>query len=907
MPKVLGYTPSWLTRPSPGHGLFSSTEKTPPHAIQNGFKAPTNGEDYRRPQRTIAYRTTEVFVAVNNQIRWSDLSLLKYDWECLHGRGAEQADAGEKAAQAYKVRLTFVFLAYLLTYLYKVLEAPISEPIRQLSVSPDGQFLAIATSHTIHVAILPSPSKFDEDTKSSIKVQLHTLGPTCHVLKQSPVACILWHPCGAHGACLVTVTVEAVVRLWELNKSNRWSFDAPTLALDLRKLESAKSQEGNVSPRHIGTNRGFSAEMIDLEIASACFGGTEAPEESAWSAMTLWTVTVEGVVYALCPLLPSKWQPTPTQIPSLTAIANVKRSSPSPDTYKSGENGSRLHDDQWEWLSEIESQVPYLAAREDNITIQDAIYCRPDRPGPVPRLQGPFRLSADSSEDYLDVSDIRVIASKLDVEELMLSEDDEFKQGLQEDTEGLSSAIVCLLTTDGRVHVFLDLEGVEGSWLPAKATESLASAPSILELVQLEVLETLKPEKISEDEWPTFSRNPFSRYSFFTTHSQGVFFFSLDPWTHSLEKEIDSATIPGAQSRLNAIRQSLSTLRERIISFDQINRGQAPSASACVVFNDSDLGYFLLTSTNDNALPHAASLDLPKSVAIKGEPLSDDPDDPVTYSDDGEPFTELITRPTYEPSSVFWNDSFLPSFAAQTIPPHRRHVVKEEIRYSKATFDLIAATHRILIRETNAIQAAVADLINRCCYMMQDMAEQLKQLRLAAARAEDLQNGGGDEEVTGDNANERLENRLERAKERDERLKERMAKLKRRVTQLEVTPLNEKEKEFGRELRKLDRATNDSANGSTVNGNARETGEGEPWWLRYEEVKLLSEELLDTAKHAGVESNGLKDGGDREEYAVPSEMRKKKVEHVMGLLERQSTLVDAVTGRLERLGVGIGV
>ncbi|KAL8751922.1 MAG: hypothetical protein Q9184_005899, partial [Pyrenodesmia sp. 2 TL-2023] len=872
-----------------------------PLATQNGFKVPTNG-DYQGPQRTIACRNTEVFVVVDNEIRWSDLSMLKYDWESSQGPrdGLDNEDRG--AGQ-----------------IYKTLEVPISEHIRQLLVSPNGQFLAIATSHTIHVTILPSSSKFDESAGTSIKVKTHTLGPTAHVLNRSPIVSVLWHPCGVQGSCLVTVTTEAVVRLWELNQLNRWSFDAPTIAIDLRKLDSATSQKDDVTPRSMSKNRGFSADMIDLEIASACFGGTGASNESSWSAITLWTVTTEGDVYALCPLLPSKWQPTVTQIPSLTAIADIKRESPSssppqkPDT--------RIQDDQWNWLSEIDAQDPIRGAGENGIVAQNFTYNRPDHPGPIPRLQGPFKILAESSDEYLEVSDIRVIASRLDTEELMHGEDDGSDQGLQEDTDGLSSAIVCLLTTDGKVHVYLDLDGVEGQWLPAKAPKIETPKPETTQLLAIEVLETLDPKTITEYEWPTFSDDPFSRYAFFITHSQGIFYFSFDPWINRLEDELQSATTHGAQKRLSTIRASTNTLRERILRFN--HDSPSPSANACLAIYDSDLGYFLLTSTDNNKHPHAASLDIPKSALLNHDPLSslEPNDDPAAYSDDDDdypkPFTHLVTRPAYEPSPIFWQPSSLPSIA-HTVPPHRRRMLKEEIRLSSATLDLLLHTSRLVGCETQNIQSAAADLINRCYYMMQEMAEQLKQVRLAAARAENLQNsgGGGEEEHEdggggGEDVNTRIERRLDRAKQRDGSIKERMTRLKRKVTQLEERPLNDKERDFERELRALERATEPRTEVDDADAQEKENGhsngEGDTWWYRYELVKHLKEELVEAAAQVGDGTEKMEEDSEEDEdvYSVPNEMRRRKVQQVMGLLERESALVEAVTARLERLGVGV--
>ncbi|KAL9024933.1 MAG: hypothetical protein Q9196_006145 [Gyalolechia fulgens] len=886
MPKVLSYTPPWLSRPSPGYNLFSSESGKESSGTPNGLKVASNGkrnDEYRGPRRSTACRDTEIFTVVDNQIRWSDLSMLRYDWESSHRQRVARTDENEG-----------------LRRIYRILDVHFGETIRQLSVSPNGEFLAIATSHTVHVAFLPSSSAFDEGKDLAIKVTLHTVGPTTHVLKESPIASILWHPCGVNGSCLVTVTAEAVVRLWEVNKLSRGSFNIPTLAIDMRKLESATSQEDNIAPRPMGGNRGFSADMIDLEIASACFGGTGSPHESPWSAMTLWAVTTEGDVYALCPLLPSRWQPTSTQIPALSTIADAQRGSSSPDQPMAGEDLS-MQEDQWTWLTDIDAQLPFLAPRENDITVQDTIYSRPDRPGPVPRLQGPLGLSDNSSYSFLDVSDINVIASKIDVEELMQGEDDDSEYGLQENSDGLSADIICILTTDGRVHLFLNLDGVEGQWLPTKPPRTLTPGSESRELVLLEVLETLRPGTIAEDEWPTFSKDPISRYSFFITHSQGIYFFSLAPWLDQLDKELLNSSTSGSLSRLRTMRGSTRTLRERIIRFDHsMNTEASTSANACIILYDSDLGYFLLTSNNENIYPHAASLDVPKTALVKTEPLPDEADDSFAYLEDEEPLTELVTRPAYEPSPVFWNDSSLPSIVTRTVPPHRRRTLQEEIRFSGATLELMFSTHRLLSEETASLQQAVADLINRCQRMMQEMAEQLQQVRLQAAKADQLQRGGGGDDIKGENADEKLESRLQKARMRHADLKTRMGKMSMRLTELEERPLNEKETQWLKELEQLERAIDQSVDGP-INGHRE--GSIEPWWQRYEDVKHLSGELVQTAKR--VEEQGEEQKRVEDEHAVPNEIRKRKVEQVKGLLERESALVDAVSSRLERLNFGI--
>jgi len=71
MPRVLSYTPKWLSRPSAGSDIFVPTQRK----AANGSRSSKLGGP--GPYKTIAYRGTEIFVAVGNEIRWADLVSLK--------------------------------------------------------------------------------------------------------------------------------------------------------------------------------------------------------------------------------------------------------------------------------------------------------------------------------------------------------------------------------------------------------------------------------------------------------------------------------------------------------------------------------------------------------------------------------------------------------------------------------------------------------------------------------------------------------------------------------------------------------------------------------------------------------------------------------------------------------------
>lgn len=92
MAKVLSHTPTWLSRPSPGFDFFQPGPQTKsPIALSNGQGKKI---DHQTPSRTIASRGTEVFVVVGNEIRWSDLVLLR--------DSAKEEDNNEDAAASFR-------------------------------------------------------------------------------------------------------------------------------------------------------------------------------------------------------------------------------------------------------------------------------------------------------------------------------------------------------------------------------------------------------------------------------------------------------------------------------------------------------------------------------------------------------------------------------------------------------------------------------------------------------------------------------------------------------------------------------------------------------------------------------------------------------------------------------------
>jgi nucleoporin NUP82 len=415
MPKVLSYTPDWLSRPSPGYHLFAPKQG-------NGNGAAAKKKDFG-PRKTIATRGSEIFVAAGHEIRWADLVNLK--------EGAEPA--------------------------YRTLRISIPLPITRLTMSPEEDYLAVSTSHTVHVVLLPDASQLQDGDDSPIKPKTFQVGPIAHVTEESPIATTLWHPLGYHGHCLVTITKAGVVRLWEVKRTDRSTFSEPALSIDLPKLANATNDQEDLSASKFGVSKGFSPDSVELEVASACFG--DFPDQEGvhgWAPMTLWIATVPGDVYALCPLLPSKWQlvDSPgsfTFLQSLTSSINVNYADLSDDD-NTPKDELKTSERQVSWLSDILYEEPFLEELPNGDSVK--VFARPSNTPAVPLLQGPFNIAPEV--DDFELSDMIVYSLKT------LSDGSE-----EEAAEGLPTAVVCLLTDTSKVHVCLDLQGVVGRWLPS--------------------------------------------------------------------------------------------------------------------------------------------------------------------------------------------------------------------------------------------------------------------------------------------------------------------------------------------------------------------------------------------------------------------------------------------------------
>ena len=528
------------------------------------------------------------------------------------------------------------------------------------------------------------------------------------------------------------------MRLWELKKESRHSFDEPALALDLKKLANATSFGDDLRASVYGTSKGFSPDSVEMEVAAACFGGIGSADEHGWSPMTLWIAMREGDVYALCPLLPSKWQPASSTIPSLSTSVVSKAAILASDPSAS-DTDRRTANQQQKWLSDIDSQDTAFMTLPGSFESVEVCH-RPSNPPAIPKLQGPFRLSPEPELE--DITDIFVMAPAVDSDTLL--EDDEDDYEVIGQRPGVSVGLVCLATQSGNIHICLDMNGVEAQWLPPKRSTFQRPTEFGEESSDLLLLETISLASDSNGDissWPTITPNlshrylaeqplydqhPAGRYGFFVTLSTGVYGCTLTPWLQNLEEELAGPSETGSSFRIGLLYESEKTHAQQIIDLPSED---SATASACISVVDSDLGHLLLTTHNDQ--PFAASLDLPLEQNIY-----------TSFAPDAAPSALPPTevRDPYHPAQAFYTTSALPSFLASLTQSGtsrlRREDLKSQVRLSPATIQLMTEAHRILSDETSRLGQAAADLFRRCQRMRGELSEQIRKVRELADRVD---------------------------------------------------------------------------------------------------------------------------------------------------------------------------
>ena len=309
-----------------------------------------------------------------------------------------------------------------------------------------------------------------------------------------------------------------------------------------------------------------------------------------------------------------------------------------------------------------------------------------------------------------------------------------------------------------------------------------------------------------------------------------MYFFSFAPWLRNLESELQSSSSAGHEFRLNVLTKSSRTLHETILS--STNGGDSNIViPACIVLQDSDLGYFLLTVAGMQ--PLTVTFDFPASELI--------PADQEDFDNDATPDTNNLllgpARSAYQPPATLWAESSLSTFLDTHVSSRHKKALKEEIRLSLLTLDLITEAHRILSAETHQLGVAAADLFRRCERLQDEFRDQIRRANDVAISIERVTSAGPDEDESVD---EVLIERLERARVNQEGLRKRHDLLRKKIMRNEARDLSEKEKVWVNEIREVAQSTSklelENGEQDRDQGLEQDKNQHAELWTRYTEV-----------------------------------------------------------------------
>lgn len=249
------------------------------------------------------------------------------------------------------------------------------------------------------------------------------------------------------------------------------------------------------------------------------------------------------------------------------------------------------------------------------------------------------------------------------------------------------------------------------------------------------------------------------------------------------------------------------------------------------------------------------------------------------------------------------------------IPQRQKMTLKQEIRLSPATLDIVGFAHRTLASQTSQLETAAADLFRRCERLREELSNQVKQISELSSRIQHLDSDENDD----DRVDRDYEKRLERARGRQQALSERHEALRRKLMRAGTAgrDLSANELSWIQEIDEL--AKNVDMEDENDDGEQHE--DGGILEERFDTVKHLAKQLLEQATsvqgdqpdtNGAAHTNGhvrsSSTASKRLSVAnsnalVSSKLQKAKITEAMTMVERESAVIEAVMARLESLNV----
>lgn len=259
----------------------------------------------------------------------------------------------------------------------KRLALKIPFPIESLSINLTGTMLAIIGQKRLMACTLPSPG-FLSEPEVTVSVKFWEVGAAY----ATDIYKVIWNPMSRYDSELVVLTDDYHVRSYDLMSNH----DTPDLDIELQQQDDGAGMAGVVNLE----------ETFDP--VSICFGKAETHGK-----LTLYVMSREGDVYALCPFVPRSFILTQNELEEMFDSAVAAEFE-----YRHSEDSTipvrRHYKQQLDWISDLWKQMSMTIiesrATQFGAPLESYLVLNRPKTKTTPQIQGPFSLDPYPEEFY---------------------------------------------------------------------------------------------------------------------------------------------------------------------------------------------------------------------------------------------------------------------------------------------------------------------------------------------------------------------------------------------------------------------------------------------------------------------------------------------------------------------------
>lgn len=573
-----------------------------------------------------------------------------------------------------------------------------------------------------------------------------------------------------------------------------------------------------------------------MEPMSCCFG----EGRQGWRPFTLYILMRGGDIYALTPLVPSRWGAPREYLQNLSLDITAD--------FENLDETTTLRErlvlrQQMKWINHVLNQEKNLASSFGNVS-NKAPTCL-TRPGedkaPSPLLQGPFLFQPAPLEfpgkSYYACDIFHVEAGAL--------------------------GVIGVLFSNGKVDICLEFELLGAKWIDKKKKETEGVVLPVIaayESINLDIGDD------STNNWPVFVTDPRSEQVWYVNHNLGVVSFSMKEWLSRLVAVIDDDEEDGFMAR--SLENSPQSTVRKVIDHGKRSACVIDPIIGSVVVYEAYLGYILVAATPSSV--ESAEFDevlarvTPNDADTRAQPVAATPYRntalPSTPHTPTLPTTQKktsILSPPYTPSLEFRRPSALPLLLQQAAA-HNSRLVRAPIMFSTESNEFLRMARDTLKVEYDRIMEGAQEMYDRAAMQRIEYRKQLETINKASESLDKLRSK---------DVRERLDKYLKKQDELQARADE--------VLKLMIVKgkmgLSDAEKGWFKEIAKIE---------ERIEGDGRIA-----LGVRKEQIGKMLELLMPM-----VDGGGKKKGLGVEGDGVPEEVRVGKLKQLEDLLEREYVL-----------------